>query len=249
MRNDFAANTIFERRDDLATRRVILRIRREAQQHIQRESHRIPFNLHIAFLHDVEQSHLHLSGKIGEFVQRKYPTVGTRQHTVMNREFITQHVSATCRANGINIADNVGHGHVGRCQFFHKATVTIDPDNGRVITRVVDQRFREFGNWLERIIVNFTAGDDGHVLIQQPNECAKNAGFRLTTKAQQNKVVTRQQRVHDLRHHRFFVAQHAAKERPTGFQSFDKISTNFVFDGRGALIGISRTAERSQSFG
>jgi len=50
--------------DDFAARRIVLRIGGEDQHHIQRQTDRIPFNLDVAFLHDIEESHLDLSRQV-----------------------------------------------------------------------------------------------------------------------------------------------------------------------------------------
>src|SRR5205823_1884773 len=55
VRHDLAADAILERRDDLAARGIVFGIRREAELHVEWESHRVSFDLDIALLHDVEQ--------------------------------------------------------------------------------------------------------------------------------------------------------------------------------------------------
>ena len=87
VRANFRSHAIFQRGDDLAARRVILRIRTEHQRNIERQPDRISLNLHIAFLHDVEQSHLDLSRQIGEFVDREDAAIGAGQQAVVNRQF------------------------------------------------------------------------------------------------------------------------------------------------------------------
>ncbi len=78
VRADFAADAIFERRDDFAARRVILGISREHQQQIERQADRIAFNLHVAFLHDVEQANLNLAREVRQLVDGEDAAVGAR---------------------------------------------------------------------------------------------------------------------------------------------------------------------------
>ena len=73
------ADAVFERSDDLAARGVVLRIGAEDQRHIQRQAHRISLNLHVAFLHDVEQADLDFSGQVGQFVDGEDAAIGARQ--------------------------------------------------------------------------------------------------------------------------------------------------------------------------
>src|SRR5687767_12161250 len=56
--HDLSPDTILERRNDLSARGVILGVRRKHQHHVERKPHRITLNLHIAFLHDVEETDL-----------------------------------------------------------------------------------------------------------------------------------------------------------------------------------------------
>ncbi len=78
------ADAVLERRDDFAARRVILRVRGKDQHHVERQTHWVTLNLHVAFLHDVEQPHLNLAGEIGQFVDGENAAVGARQQAVVN---------------------------------------------------------------------------------------------------------------------------------------------------------------------
>ena len=59
------SDAILQRRYDFAARRVVLRIGAEDQRHVESQADRIPFDLHIPFLHDVEQRDLDLAREIG----------------------------------------------------------------------------------------------------------------------------------------------------------------------------------------
>ena len=54
MSADLGTNSVLQRGYDLASRGVILGVGAEHQENIQRQSHRITLNLHVALLHDVE---------------------------------------------------------------------------------------------------------------------------------------------------------------------------------------------------
>ncbi len=64
MRTNLRADAVLQRRNDFAARRVVLWIGGENQRDIQPQAHRVALNLHVAFLHDVEQSDLDLAGEI-----------------------------------------------------------------------------------------------------------------------------------------------------------------------------------------
>src|SRR5438067_1176951 len=64
-------DAILQGSNDLSASGVVLRIRAEHQRHVEGQAHRIAFDLHVAFLHDVEQSNLDLSRKVGQFIDGK----------------------------------------------------------------------------------------------------------------------------------------------------------------------------------
>ena len=79
MRANLRADAIFERRNDLSARCVVLRIRREYERDIERQADGIALNLNVAFLHDVKEANLNFSGKIGQFVDGEDAAIGARQ--------------------------------------------------------------------------------------------------------------------------------------------------------------------------
>ena len=149
VRANLAADAILERRDDLAARRVILRIRGEHQHHIERQAHRIAFNLHVAFLHDVEQAHLDLAGQIGQFVDGENAAIGARQQAVVHRQFVAEFVPAARGLDGIDVADHVGDRHVGRGQLLHVALVAVEPRDGRFVALLAQSDRGSAGRWDE----------------------------------------------------------------------------------------------------
>ena len=61
---NFRSNPILERRNDLAARRVVFRIRREGHDDVERKTDWVALDLHVTLLEDVEQTHLDLAGQI-----------------------------------------------------------------------------------------------------------------------------------------------------------------------------------------
>ena len=88
VRANLAADAVLERRDDLAARGVILGIRGEHQHQVQRQPHRIALNLHVAFLHDVEQADLDLARQVGQLVDGEDAAIGARQQAVVDRQLV-----------------------------------------------------------------------------------------------------------------------------------------------------------------
>ena len=73
------SDTVFEGSDNLPAGSVILWIGAEHQRDIKGKTYGVTFNLHITFLHDVEQSNLNLSCQIGQFINGKDGTIGARK--------------------------------------------------------------------------------------------------------------------------------------------------------------------------
>src|SRR5581483_8542072 len=139
MRSDFGSDAIFQRRDDLAARRVVFRVRRKYQHYVERQSHRIALNLHVAFLHDVEEANLDFAGEIGQLVDREDTAIRARQKAVVNREFVAEQMPALSRLDRIDVADDVGNGHVGCRELLDKSRVATHPIDVRGIAVQLDR--------------------------------------------------------------------------------------------------------------
>src|SRR5262249_41058330 len=86
VRFDFRTDTVLQRRDDLSARRVVFGIRGENQNDIERQANGIAFNLYIAFLHDVEQTHLDFSSQIRKLIYGKNAAVRARQQSIVDTQ-------------------------------------------------------------------------------------------------------------------------------------------------------------------
>ena len=85
VRANLGADAVFQRSNDLAASGVVLGVGAEHQQHVERQAHRIALNLHVAFLHDVEQADLNFSCQVGQLVDREDAAIGARKQSVMHR--------------------------------------------------------------------------------------------------------------------------------------------------------------------
>ena len=133
VRADLRADAIFQRRDDLAARRVVLRIGREDHQQVERQADGIALNLDVAFLKDVEQADLNLAGEIGQLVDAEDAAVGARQQTVVNRELVGELQPAARRLDRIDVAEHVGNRHVRRGELLDIARLARQPRDVGVV--------------------------------------------------------------------------------------------------------------------
>ena len=146
----------------------------------------------------------------------------------MDSEFVGEIAASARRADGIDVADNVGHGHVGSGKFFNEAVLARHPGDGSVVALRGDFFAAGAANGFQRIVVDFAASNNGHFRIEKINEPAKNAALGLAAKPQKNKIVAREQGIHNLRHDGVFVAVHARKKCLTFFDGTEQVATDLV---------------------
>ena len=81
----------------------------------------------------LKRADLNLAGEIRQLVDRKDAAIRARQQAIMNRQLVAQQVTAFRRFDRIDVADDVGDGHVGRREFFDKTRIAIDPIDRRCV--------------------------------------------------------------------------------------------------------------------
>src|SRR6266508_491790 len=175
MRHHLASNAVLERSDDLAARGVVFGVRGETEQHVERQANRIPFDLNVAFLHNVEETDLYLARQIWELIEGEDSTVRAGKHSVVDRELIGEHVTTACRANWIDVSNDVGNRHIRCCELLHESAVAIDPCDWRCLSALVEQISRVLRDRREWIVVHLTAGDDWNDVVEQRRQRAENA--------------------------------------------------------------------------
>jgi len=164
---DLRPDAILQRGNDLAARGVVLGIGAEHDCDIQRQPNRISLNLHVTFLHDVEEPDLNFAREIGQLVNRKNSAIRTRQQAVMYGELARQFVPTTRRLDGIDVADQVGDGDIGRGQFLDVAVLGSQPGNRRGVSFFRHEFAAAPADRGIRIIVDLAARDVRHLRIKQ----------------------------------------------------------------------------------
>ena len=212
VRANFGADAVFQRRDDFSARGVVLRIGGEDQQDVERHAHGVALNLDVAFLHDVEEADLDFSGEVGQFVDAENAAIGARQQAVVNGQFVGKIAAAARGFDGVDVADHVRDGDVGRGQFFDVAMLAGEPGDGSGVAFGGDAVAAGAADGGVGIVVNFAALDDGDLRVHKSDQAAQDAGLRLPAQAEQNEMMARQNGVDDLRKDGVFVAVHAGKE-------------------------------------
>ena len=117
------------------------------------------------------------------------------------------------RFDGIDVADQVGDGHVGRGQLFDVAMFRSEPCNRRRIFFFGNQFVAAAANGRVWIVMDFASGNVRHLGIEQRGQGAQNAALGLSPQAEQDEIMARENRVHDLRHDGIVIADNARENR------------------------------------
>ena len=213
MRANFRADSVFQRRDNFAARRVVLGICREHKQDVERHPDRVTLNLHIPFLHDIEQPHLNFARQIRQLVDRKDAAIGAGKQSVVNRQLVGKIAAAARRLNRVHIANHVGDGDVRGSQLFDVAVIARKPCDRRRIAFRSDSFAAHAADRDVRIVVDLTSGYHGHLRIHKLNEPAKDSRFGLSPQPEENEMMARKYRVDDLRNHRVVIPMDAGEQR------------------------------------
>ncbi len=95
-----------------------------------------------------------------------------------------------------------------------------------------------------RVVVDLAAGDNRHPLVEKIGEAADHARLGLTAFAEEDHVVTGEQRILELRHHGLFVTEHAGEQRLSGRDALHRIETDLLLDGTRHPSGCPQFANR-----
>src|SRR5205823_3224622 len=244
MRADFGSDSILERRDDLAARRVVFRIRREHEQDIELQPDRVALDLDVALLKDVEQPDLNLAREIGQLVDGEDAAIGPRQQAVMHRQLVGEIQARLRRLDRIDVSHHVRDRDVGSRQLLDVPRVARQPRDGHRVAFLRDPRTARRADRLQRVVVDLAAGYDRDPFVEQVGQGSKNSALRLSAKAEENKIVTRQDGVDELGDDGFVEPDNAGEQSLAGLKLPDQIVANFLFDRARPRAGSPQVTER-----
>ena len=113
VRPDLRAEAVAQRCNDAAAVRVVFRVRARDQEHVQRQTHTVPADLHVALLHDIEEPNLNALGQVGQLVDAENAAVGARDETVVYRQLVAQ-VAAFGDFDRVHLSNQVGNRAIRR---------------------------------------------------------------------------------------------------------------------------------------
>ena len=208
---DFRADAVFQRRDDLASR-VVLWIRGEDEQHVELQADRVPLNLNVAFLQNVEQADLDFPGEVGQLVDGENPAVRPRKQAVMHRQLVGEMQPRVSGLDRIDVAEHVGNRHVGRRELFDVALLARQPHDRHPIAFRRHARAARRAQRREWVVVNLAAWDDGDPFVEQIDESPQNAALRLAAQPEQDEIVLGENGIDELRDYSFVVPDDAREQ-------------------------------------
>ena len=186
-------------------------------------------DLDVPLLQHVEQAHLDALGQVGELVDGEHSTVGAGHQAVVDGELIGE-VAALGHLDGIDLADEVGDGSVGRGQLLPVALAAMHPGQRGVVALCGDQVFGVLGHRVVGIVVHLGAGHDGEPLVEQVEHQADHPGLGLASLAQEDDVVAGQQGGLHLGNDGVFVAPNAGEQVFAGSYAANGVLPDLVFD-------------------
>ena len=108
--------------------------------------------------------------------------------------------------NGIDITDKVGDGDIRRVQLFNIPLFGREISDRSCIPMFAYLVVAALADRRIRVVMNLASRNVGHLLIEKRGKRAQYPAFRLAAQAQENEIVSRQNRIHDLRYHGIVVA-------------------------------------------
>ena len=210
VRAHLGAEAVLERRDDPAAVRVVLRVRAGHQQQVQRQPHAVAADLDVPLLQHVEQRHLDALGQVGQLVDAEDAAVGARHEAVVDGLGVAQR-AALGHLDRVDVADQVADAGVGRRQLLPEPVAAVQPADRGGVAVLGDLPVRPHRDRVQRVLVELAADEHRRPLVEQADQGADQAGLALAALAEQDEVVTGDERPLDLGEHGVLEADHAGQ--------------------------------------
>ena len=213
-------------------------------QHVQRQSQGVAADLDVAFLHHVEHRHLNSLGEVGQFVDGHDAAVRTRDQSVGDGLRVAK-AAALGHLDRVDVTDQVGDAGVGRGQLLGVALAAVPPLDRQVVAEGggLADRFRR--DRRVRVLTQFGAGDHRRPFVKQPDQRAQQPSFALAAFAEQDEVVTGDQRPLQLGQYGVFESQDARPNVFTFGQRGQQILADFLLDSPFTMARRAQFADGS----
>ena len=167
--------------------------------------------------------------QVGQFINYKNAAVASWNDTIVNYLFVGKAESQVGGFYRVNIANQIRHTYIRRCQLFAVAFASVNPFNRCIVTSLQNDIPSKFRDWPKRIIINITAGDHWNMFIEKFRHLSGHTCFSLSTQTQKQNIMFAQQRSFYIRYHRVFIPENAAECFFLCLQFFYEVLANFFF--------------------
>src|SRR5690606_17430383 len=119
----------------------------------------------------------------------------------------------------------------------HVALLAPDPRDRGVVSALLEPQARVLRDRTERVVVHLAPRDDRDPLVEQRDELAQDPALGLAAESEEDEVVAREDRVHDLRHYRLLVPEDAGEELLACALLADEVLPHLLLDAAAAVSG------------
>jgi hypothetical protein len=152
-----------------------------------------------------------------------------RQEAVVDGQLVGE-IAPLGHLDGIDLADEVGDGDVGRRQLLAVAAVARDPHHAGGLALLGHQLTAGLADRGERVVVDLAAGHRRQLLVEQPDQHPGDPRLGLTALAAEDEILAAEDRVLDLRDDRIVVADDARQKRLAAPQARDEVVPHLLLD-------------------
>ena len=146
----------------------------------------------------------------------------------MDRELIGKIEPASGGTDGVEVADHVGDGHIWRRQFLDVAVFAMEPSERRLDALFRDELLARAADRGVRVVVDLTTGNDWDLVVEESGQASEHPCFSLAAEPQENEMVPRQERVHELGNDGIAVADDPGKKLFARAHLLDQVVADLV---------------------
>ena len=243
---DLGPVPVFQRRDDATAVRIVLRVGARYQHHVQREHDAVALYLHVALLHQVEEADLDALGEVRQLVDTEDASVGARDESIVNSQLVGQ-VAPLGYPNGVDLANQVRNADVWRRQLLGVPLRAGHPAYGNVVAALGHSIFARPADGGKGVVVELAALDRWDAFVEQIGHVAYQPRLRLTPFAEENDVLSGEDRVLKLWDHGVLESHYAGEQLLALPYPGDEVLSDLLLDGKDFVTGLSQLAYGGRS--
>src|SRR5687768_4109355 len=127
-------------------------------------------------------------------------------------------MSTLRRLDRIDVAYDIRDGDIRRRKLFDEPVISLHPVDLRRVPMQLNLLPAIRAQRRKRVIIYFRTGDDGNLFVKKVGQLANDPRLRLPSKTEKYEIMSRKNRVDDLRNDRFVVSKDTRKQTLAGSQ-------------------------------